>query len=469
MTPAREILLGRDGASRPVVFVAMPTGQVLANLLALFELAEPGDRVLWLATAEAVRLGWMERSRDALTQRCPEVSQGTLLDLAETLDAWGDACVAFADEVTKRPPVMIINGGTKLLNYSVAEAFRRSGHARYPVAYASTFRPPGLMLQPAGHGGRAERIAYGAERFPRMAEVLAASGHRIAAHNKGTCLWRAGTPIDLPPPQPYGTERAATFDLHAQVYRWMKRERLPAGPVPNFADADLDGTEKTRLRNAVDLYLRCHASDGALGVLYNSFRKVSQRAADRHRRAAEAAVTAPPEPGTEKLDVLFEAAVAGRLLALLAARPDLAAMVGEVWRNVEIAPEGQVAGAPAEFDVLVLMRHGAALALECKSGLGLYDPKTDSLSKDMHARAHRLGRTASTIARLVVCLPMFREAIGTPWQDETLRRWRDTLFGRHPSVFFTLPDDPGGTVETQAGPLEIPAFDAELARLIAAA
>ena len=33
--------------------------------------------------------------------------------------------------------MLIINGGTKLLNYSVAEAFRRAGRSRYPVAYAS--------------------------------------------------------------------------------------------------------------------------------------------------------------------------------------------------------------------------------------------------------------------------------------------------------------------------------------------
>lgn len=466
MTPAREILLGRDGARRPVVFVAMPTGQVLANLLVLFELAEPGDRVLWLATADAVRLGWLDRSEGVLAQRCPEVGQEALRDLGETLDGWGSAFATFAGAVTAHQPVMVTNGGTKLLNHTVAEAFRRAGCAQYPVTYASTLSPAGLMLQPDGHGGRTERIAYGPDRFPRLREVLAASGHRFATDDRGRCLWRAGAPIRTPPAQPYGNDPAFTFDLHERVYQRIKRDSLASGPVPNFEDAELIPAELGRLRNAVNLYLRRNRSVGALGELYNSFRKVAQKAANRHRRAAAVARAERPEPEGERLAARFEAAVAGRVMTLLATRPDLAELVGEVWRNVKIVPDGSPDSAPSESDVLILMRHGAALALERKSGLGRYDTGTESLSKDVHAREYRLGRFSSKIARLVVCLPMFREALDTPWQAEIRQQWQDKLADRHKTVFFTLPGDPGGPVGTADGALHIPSFDTELAELM---
>jgi len=468
MTQSRNILLGNEASGQPVVFVAMPTGQVLANLLALFELVEPDDHVIWLATGDAVRRGWLARSQAVLKERCPAVSQHALQDLSETLDGWGEAFADFARKIMVRTPVLIINGGTKLLNYAVAEAFRRAGRSQYPVAYASTFRPPGLMLQPEGHGGSATRVDYGPERFPRLAEVLAASGHQLAAHNRGTCLWRAGSPPAPVQPQAYGSDSDVTFRMHADTFARVVRGRQPVDAIPTFRHAQLDEQQCARLRDAVNIYQRRNGTDEALAEIFNAFRKVGQVSARRLKAQAERLNTLPQPKEGERLNDLFEAAVAARMIALLEARPELARLVGEVWRNVEITPVDRTDSAPTEFDVLILTRHGSALVLECKSGLGLYDPETDSLSKDMHAREYRLSRSASGIAKLVVCLPAYRTAIGLDWQDDILNSWRKSLLGRHEVAFFTLPDDPGGVVETTDGPLDVPGFDATLATLIAA-
>lgn len=470
MTEARRLLLGPRAAA-PALFVAIPTGQVAANLLPLFELAEPGDTVLWLATPEGARQGWLARSQAVVERRHPAMRQIVFADLAETLDLWRDTAETVRKSFADLNPVYLLNGGTKLMNFAVAEIFRQAGLGQIPVAYAAPPPAPQLVLQPEGPGGPTHRLDWRSGRHLTLDDVLAAYGFkRLAGGRPAELLWRAGERVADPPAPDdrYGEDPQESCAAQAAAHAWTNRDRLARADPPTFAEAGLGAAARTELRAAVKQYLADGRGEQPLASLYNVFRRVMLAAERRNRRRAEALGTnfdsPPPQLGPR-----FEDAVTRRVLRILGTNPGWLTRLAEVWAKVEVEDASRPGDPAAEIDMLFLTRHGSALILECKAGFatpaGDNAPHDDeTLGKDLHARAWRVQRACGSFARVAVTLPLYCEPGTQDWQDELLRRWRNTIHGRHETLFFTLPGQATLSLTGMGGvEVAVPPFETALA------
>ncbi|MCK5835100.1 MAG: hypothetical protein KAG98_05165 [Lentisphaeria bacterium] len=91
--------------------------------------------------------------------------------------------------------------------------------------------------------------------------------------------------------------------------------------------------------------------------------------------------------------------------------------VEEAWLNVTVSKNGH-SNSDAEFDVLLLLAHGAVLHLECKSGV--------ASQKDLDARLSTLRDTTSNNSKMHIVVPCYADFQEEPWFKEL-----DNVFWRH--------------------------------------
>jgi hypothetical protein len=84
--------------------------------------------------------------------------------------------------------------------------------------------------------------------------------------------------------------------------------------------------------------------------------------------------------------------------------------VQSLWFRVQVTRK-QVPDRPdAEFDILLVLKNGILLHLECKSA--------EIDARDMDVRTHRLQQAGSQLAKLVIVLPLYTRQADSPWFAE---------------------------------------------------
>lgn len=133
----------------------------------------------------------------------------------------------------------------------------------------------------------------------------------------------------------------------------------------------------------------------------------------------------------------FEHAVATRLVDWLKGKGSAYAhLIQSVWRNVRVCQEGYSQTVVAEWDVLVVLRNGYFLCIECKCG------SVESL-KDWLARRETLRHINGPGASLIACTPLYTAFAHRSWfanQVRNLKYLRETV--RIEVIPFTLPQQP---------------------------
>lgn len=145
------------------------------------------------------------------------------------------------------------------------------------------------------------------------------------------------------------------------------------------------------------------------------------------------------------LGKFFEAATTFRFIRFLKENPQSLKSISEIWVNVEFQGQNNPGKASGEYDILILLRNGVLISLECKS--------FDFEEKDLFARIARLTRRGGLLSELWVGLPLF-----------TTERFQD-LLKKQFSVFLNLlglgiPIIPF-TLEGQPATLKIPEIEQE--------
>jgi len=117
----------------PNLFIAVATGQNVANLPPILEPGEPGDRVLWAVSPEAGKRGWAEGASSVLREHGFEV-----LKWAEVKDINNPHAVLHGLEVPMKHNLnagdgllVVANGGQKLTPIGLSALLNRS-----PAQYA---------------------------------------------------------------------------------------------------------------------------------------------------------------------------------------------------------------------------------------------------------------------------------------------------------------------------------------------
>jgi len=430
------------------LFIALSTGQNIANLLPIMELADAGDRVLWVESKTAQALDWGKgatavlRAEDRLdidVERLADDDPASVFRLLRS-----HAAVAGAGQI-----YLIANGGTKL---QMAAALRALEHRDVETLYNSDI-PCRLDRVPADPAAALRSLPY-QHHCIDLPEILACRG-MITGAGSGTRVWpEAGGRVQ---PGPYGVDAGYTADRHDQLWAWYGG-RMPLdddAPEPQDSARPPSFDDALRLKSAEVKKLQCAIKDeyvniGHARTVYHTALKLADTTA-RARVVERAGVQPPAAIGDE-----FEYAVLARLLDWLEAQPASAAAVQSVWRDVKVARPHSIEHV-AQLDIALVLKNGILLSLECKS--------FNVQRKDIDARLAVLQRSASQLARMAVCAPLYVNYRDRPWfpamQDvaERLGAW-----GQIDLLPLTLAGQPEAYTDQRGEQRQVGSFEQALAR-----
>jgi len=430
------------------LFVLVSTGQPVANLPPVLEHSEPGDFVLWVESAEARQKNWMNSARSVLEDRglvTAGVIETERLNDPATLSVALAQFAAGAQGQYKRV-FLVANGGNKLSPIGLILGLKSLNPE---VLYGDD--SPAVCSHYLTEFSKSPDIQPYTRHDLDLPDILRLSGHLIHNGNDVVRLWPSS--LSLPyKNEPYGRDESYTYKLHADHH--ARASAPPADrPVP-FAELSLLTPDRYRrwLRNVQQVRDSGAINPQVLCGLYNGTLEL-----DRIARTS-AAGRGFPQPAA-RLGESVERAVARRLHQWLEVVRHPA--VQSAWANVIVARDSDPHRAVVNFDVLVVLRNGVLIHLECKSG--------DICVRDLDARIYRLRTTSSQLARQVVVLPMFTRQASEPWFVQ-LHEHKLELEQAGLSVLpFTWEQQPDSTEIPglpSALPFPVPSFESELDRFL---
>lgn len=421
------------------LFIAISTGQNIANVLPILERFEPGDEVLWLESAQARQGRWTEPASQVLKRH--GVGRQHRLDFpGEDAFPPSEATTAIQRLLGERrlAPVFVANGGTKLQALALHASLQAQA---LPILY-NLDRPCAYAWLPQGISGPIERCRYRRHRLD-LPDVLALRGYELAQikpDSQPVRLWPSGT--GSLPETFYGEDIARTIEAHDKQSIWYAdpgaengNAAAESGAVP-FKAVQKWLPDKVEVFRAEIAALRRvppeDVSDGTLSSLYHRCLKLQEEA---RSVAARQNREQPPPLGPE-----FEAAVARRVLRFLDRHPSHAEYVQSVWANAAARRAG-AQNVSVETDLLLLFKNGVLLHIECKSHT--------AANKDLDARLLNLQQGSSLQARMLVCSPLFTGYADHEW-FKTQHQFKTRIEGLR--EFSHLPFDLPGQPPTYPDP-----------------
>lgn len=413
-------MFGEDAMN---LFVLVSTGQKVANLPPVLEIAESGDQILWVESDEANQSDWTSAPRAVLEEyglvtvdvvRLAHVNDPSLL--ATTL-------AQFAQSVADQYATiyLVTNGGTKHTPIGLLNAFQ----SRAPRLLYGDERPAMYSIFPSGFSQLPQVAPYTRHRLD-LADILRLNGYTFATGSEHQRI-RPGAIPQAICQERYGVDETYTYDLHNQHFAWAsvsgEVQRVRFDEVATLVPDEYQRWTRTlnQLRHAMTPQNLRNAYNGTLNL------------GDAARRAAIRRANQVPQPPARIGDSL-ERAVARRVLDWLEQNPHPA--VQSVWTGVKIARENTPHIADAEFDILIVLKNGILFHLECKSA--------NVESRELEVNTHRLKQAGSQLARSAVVVPIFTRRATTPWftaLHSTRFRLQDQL-GRQQVLAFTWPNQP---------------------------
>lgn len=333
-------------ARGPVLFVAVATAQNAANLPPIIEMAEPGDKVLWLESARAHAQGWADGARVVLDQR--QVQSVTSVAIPDEPAGVEERVSVALGAFAGMHPAFVYNGGTKLTTLSIAHAVRSIDHA----ALYGQDQPAELWFLPNGVGGPLVRRPY-VRRPLRLEEILTCRGYKVWNPGAARQIWPAACDLGS---ASYGVEVEATAAAHDAS---KERDRASRARERGYATYDdLLATKSGDLAAWVaDMAVQIDAVRGNEPPAMR-WKKAVQRHRGRlsgvfNRACRLIAVSKGLSPPPDmRLGDLFELAAARRLRAWLTANGRDYRVV-ETWHGVKVGVPG-TAGHAAEWDLTLV-------------------------------------------------------------------------------------------------------------------
>lgn len=375
------------------LFIAISTGQNIANILPILERAQPHDRVIWLESPLASKRRWSESASTVLRQH------GFIHQEHRQLDSEDIACLANSIhqllKLYPKPayfPIFIANGGTKL------QALATYIHPELALLY-SLDRPCAYEWYPKGILHTGERLTYQRHKLD-LDDILQLRGME-RKNADAACIW--GKQSAPPKPTWYGQNIPDTISLHDEHHAFGL-QRVSNNPLPGdvlwTAVQQYQKPALEKLRTQLKTWGKGSIpSDGFLQNIALSLRKMFDNAAQ--------ALQSPGKSPQQSLGSLFEQAVAQRTYQFLDGHPQIATFVQSVWLNARIGKFGKEQPIVIETDILLVLKNGVLVHLECKSH------KADN--KDLDARLLNLQNVSSLQARMAICSPCYTAYTDKAW------------------------------------------------------
>jgi hypothetical protein len=410
--------------SEPALFIALSTGQNITNLLPILELAEAGDRVLWIESAKAHRDHWSDEPLKVLNRH----GIGDI-ETVPLPDDSGDAVArALAGRASSLPESVYLvgNGGTKPQMLAAVAALdgriREFLYNHDDECVLERYR--------GGPLGPVRSLPYRRHGLD-LSDVLQCRRMQIKPDAERH-IWPHPEPLPTLPD--YGTDTDVTRDHHRRIWEWERQRLAPPNRRLAFKDALRFAPKQVDSLRKNILSACCgpdhhQVSESELEAIYNSAHKLSQLAWEQQPKRTP--LEDAPDIGRE-----LEDAVAARLLHWLQDRPEFAAIVQSVWQNVKICRHTEKE-ANQELDVVLMLKNARLFHLECKSF------KTSL--KEMDASLGVFQRNTTQLATMAICVPSYPEFARDEWCQRLadnvaqMKKWPQfkliefTLHGRQPS------------------------------------
>lgn len=426
------------GSNAPHLFLAVATGQGVANLPPILEVGDAArrDAILWLESHEAKQRGWSAAPSEVLKARGFTILDGSLLPEEPAAASMAMQQILARPDLAEFRKILVANGGKKTTSLALAAAARDGGPL--PLLYGED-QPCELWSMPEGIAGPLERLRYARSRLT-LQEILACSDRIISTPATANRFWPSNEPLA---DERYGIDPEMTGNLHETTTRQRaegnalrQRETGEAIDFANILTARPDAVEKwmkTVWTSSVALARRepmpptdwrafGHRNRAELQGLFRG----AQNTASRYLTDLERPV--PREAG-QRIGQRFEQAVGRRVQSWLNAKADVLP-VNEAWMNVATTRRDGTGRRLQELDIVLVLANGVLLALECKS----FEVET----KDIDARVINLHRSGSQLARMAVCMPLYVDLAHKDWfrdQHDRYERYRSAFR----IIPFTLP------------------------------
>jgi hypothetical protein len=433
------------------LFVLISTRQKVANIPPVLEYARPGDHVVWIESDEAVQNCWTEtpqrllESRGLLTVTTIRVRHvNDPVDVSQRLDPFA-ASLRGQYEAT----YLVANGGTKLSPIGLffgLEALNPSILYGDEKPAVHNLYPPGLNASP--------RVAPYTRHTLDLPEILALNGYRFANNHYPLRIWPNPLPEEYRNER-YGQDEAYTYRLHRDHAR-QANVRPTEEVVPfNELFALLPHEDIERWYSTFQIARECPNAQNLTSLYHGTI-----NLAERGRLAAARRQVASPE---SCIGPAFERAVARRVRQWLDRVQHPA--VQSAWAGVCVARESSPNRHEAEFDVLIVLKNGVLVALECKTAL------VNQNHRSLEANFHRLRQATSWLTHPVIVIPIYTRRSQESWFVQQHQSWQEIVerFGPNGVIVFNWPGQPTRyTLANAISPetFECPEFETALERLL---
>ena len=395
------------------LIIAVATGNMVANLPPLLELAESDDVILWLESEWAKENKLVDRILPLLGHRKLDVNIDRLEYSESMSEMLSLVKQKVAGRIENRSLYLIGNGGTKLHFGVLLEAL----HEFKPNLIYSDGGSTGWQeYAPNWHGGEIKSYAKSAIT---LEDVLACRKYHLG---KGELIWDASwndqqRSLYTENKFAYGENETETIALHESHHSLaMQRKTIDGTDLPSF-DALMQSEKSDKWIDDVQKYLNFvrnnkpnlnqikSSGNNQSAVFYQTCALYSSTLKVAKNVANDANKNQNLKP-TSAIGPIFEKAVAKRVVVYLNNRyPDLCHKISQVYLGATFLDEKKCQ--IAETDVLLIAKNGILLHFECKT--------FEATQKDLDARIANLHEASSDLARMFVVMPVYTNYMDRDW------------------------------------------------------
>lgn len=465
------------------LFVMVSTGQNVANLPPVLEMANPGDYFLWIESPKAAAEQWSSGSTAVLksfgliAEKPIRVEE--LNDPSQIVQACKPRVGAYVEK--KLNVILVANGGMKLTPIGLSRAWE----AAKPLMIYGYDIPSCYWVYESG-----DTPAF-SKPFERhrldLNHILQARGYQIV-QNSGQQIWPATQQALSLSNERYGFDETFTRAFHLQHWQWGSSKPAFQEHLSYEKAKSVVGPEETnkwqqsvyatfsagacsmwaaiqkRLPpklaipkpNPAVLYDQKRAEDQSWAqTAYHAALKLSDNA---RSRLAQADFECPNAP----IGSVFESYVAHRALQWIQ-NSSAKSVIQSIWFNVKVAKCRSLGKVEAEMDLLFVLKNAVLVHLECKTFT------VDN--KDLDARMLNLQLASSSLAKMAICAPIYTSMAQEPW-FKSIHKYKTNIEDnlRFKIIPMTLPGQPASYQNPDPGQpssISVPSFEKSMDQLFA--
>ena len=400
-------------------FIAIATGQQIANLPPILQLGRPGDHVSLLTSKGAQSQDWVSSSMEILRTRGFKV-ETTLIE-EDTAAAFARGTSEAIARLPEAPVIAIVNGGQKPWILAMVAACPDAAEVAYGESPKSE-----LTLFAKSDPTSARRVAYNFDPPLTLDEVLRCA-NAAQMDGEGKEVWNsqraAGQRRVLDPVKfPSDEEIKRDFEFAHKRAKELKQAQDSDYPMAEVALSKSSDKARGKFARALTQFLNSvfkgmpsqnpeekHRPVTETDLSNDDLKRVISAARNLLDHARKACALEAPEVGVERLGGNFEHLVTDAVVAHIEQNSNsVTPAVASIWWGVKVrqlsAPLGTVG---AEWDVVLVFRNGMIMHLECKAAA--------VEKKDLDARKHVLGSHSSSLAKFVLVIPGYTAFAAQPW------------------------------------------------------